>query len=210
MSKSLLFAAALLLFSCHPALAAPPPAGKITEVSGSVVLSHPGENVQSIKLNDVVNSGDVIRTADDGRVKISFIDGTEMVVAKKGFLAIDKYVFDPAKADEGKAKYRVIGAAFDFLGGKMDKGADSDVTIGLNFGSIGVRGTHIIRTMKNNECWIYLEKGKIDVFNKGGKVSLNPGEGTIMRAKTTAPDVPHIWTAKEISWIKGTVAKKGG
>ncbi len=207
MQKFLAFTAALLLLASMPAHAATP-VGKIAEISGSAVLAHKGDNVQSIKADDVVNAGDIIRTGDDGRVKIAFVDGTEMVVAKKGFLAIDKYVFDPAKV-EGSAKYRVIGAAFDYLGGKMDKGADSDVSIGLNFGTIGVRGTHIIRSMKNNECWIYLEKGKIDVFNKGGKVSLKPGEGTIMRAKTTAPDAPHIWTPKEITWIKGTVAHKG-
>ena len=207
MQKFLAFTAALLLLASMSAHAATP-VGKIAEISGSAVLAHKGDNVQSIKADDVVNAGDIIRTGDDGRVKIAFVDGTEMVVAKKGFLAIDKYVFDPAKV-EGSAKYRVIGAAFDYLGGKMDKGADSDVSIGLNFGTIGVRGTHIIRSMKNNECWIYLEKGKIDVFNKGGKVSLKPGEGTIMRAKTTAPDAPHIWTPKEITWIKGTVAHKG-
>ena len=207
MLKSFLIAAALVLLVVQPALAATP-VGKIAEISGSAVLAHKGDNVQSIKAGDAVNAGDIIRTGDDGRVKIAFVDGTEMTVAKKGYLAIDKYVFEPAKV-EGSAKYRVIGAAFDFLGGKMDKGADSDVTIGLNYGSIGVRGTHIIRAMKNNECWIYLEKGKIDVFNKGGKVSLNPGEGTIMRAKTAAPETPHIWTPKEIAWIKGTVAKKG-
>ncbi len=59
--------------------------------------------------------------------------------------------------------------------------------------------------MAKGECWIYLEKGAIDVYNNGGKVTLAPGEGTIMSSKAKAPEAPHVWPKKELKWIRAEV-----
>lgn len=197
---------AAVLFLTTPAQAAEF-AGYVREVSGDVTIDR-GAGAKPLHKGDDIAINDKIMTAKGGRTKIEFADGAELVLAQKGSVKIDQYVYDPKKPHEGKAEMTVLDSAFSFTGGWMDKGGKSDVKMNLNFGTIGIRGTKIMRAMNmdGKECWIYLQSGNVDVYNKGGKVSLKPGEGTIMSGKTKAPAAPHIWPKKEIAWISANVA----
>ncbi len=180
--------------------------GSVEEVAGNVTITHAGEKTPgALKTGAAIDENDVIMTSTGAHVKVAFTDKTELVIADKGSFTIDRYIYDPAKPGGNKAKFSILGAAFYYVGGLMEKSAASNVSIDLDLGSIGIRGTKLMRAMKNGECWIYLEDGKITVSNKGGVVNLTPGEGTIMRAKTQAPQAPRVWTAKEIGWIKEAV-----
>lgn len=202
-----LFLAAVLFFAA-PAQAAEF-AGYVREVSGDVTIDR-GADAKPLHKGDDIAINDKITTAKGGRAKIEFADGAELVLAQNGSVKIDQYVYDPKKPHEGKAEMTVLDSAFSFTGGWMDKGDKSDVKMNLNFGTIGVRGTKILRAMNmtatGKECWIYLQSGHIDVYNKGGRVSLKPGEGTIMSGKGKAPAAPHVWPKKEIEWITANVA----
>lgn len=198
---------AAALLAAGPARAATPvTVGHIAAISGAATHMHKGQPEKPLSVKDAVIEGDVIKTGDDGHVVIDFEDDTEITIASHGAFAVDQYFYDATKPDDSRARYQALGTAFSYVGGKMDKAAKPDVQIGLDFGSIGVRGTKLSRAMKNGECWIYLESGKVDVFNDGGKVSLKPGDGTIMSARGKAPLPPHVWTPKEIAWIKGVTA----
>lgn len=198
-----LFIAAFLFFTTTAQAAEF--AGYVREVSGDATIDR-GAGAKELHKGDDIAINDKIATAKGARVKIEFADGAELVLAQNGKLTIDQYVYDPKHPHDGKAEMTVLDSAFSFTGGWMDKGDKSDVKMNLNFGTIGVRGTKIMRAMNGKECWIYLQSGHIDVYNKGGKVSLNPGEGTIMSAKTKAPAAPHVWPKKEIAWISANVA----
>lgn len=202
-----LFVAAFLFFTTTAQAAEF--AGYVREVSGDVTIDR-GAGARPLHKGDDIAINDTIKTEKGGRAKIEFADGAELVLAQRGSLKIEQYVYDPKKPHDGKAEMTVLDSAFSFTGGWMDKGDKSDVKMNLNFGTIGVRGTKIMRAMNmtatGKECWIYLQSGHIDVYNKGGKVSLNPGEGTIMSGKTTAPAAPHIWPKKEIAWISANIA----
>lgn len=193
----------LLVFHAVPALAAP--VGKVSEVEGAVTLTHDGSTA-ALKDGEGVSEGDTVEAAEKSRVRIDFDDKTELVVVGKGKLTIDAYVYDPKSTAGNKASFSILGAAFSYLGGAMDKGKNPDVNLKLDFGSIGIRGTKIYRAMNNGECWIYVERGKVDVSNKGGAVHLKSGQGTIMKAQDKAPLAAHIWSDKDIAWLKAQVA----
>lgn len=203
--KSFVFCGALvaaLAFSA-PVLAAP--AGHATEVEGTATLVH-GKASSALKKGDLVEEGDVIETVDKSRVKLVFEDQTELVIANKGKLTIDQYVYDPAHPASGKSHLGIAGLAFSYVGGLLDKVKNPDVKLDLDFGSIGIRGTKIYRSMNKGECWIYVERGNIDVSNKAGSVHLKEGEGTILKAQTEAPAAAHIWSAEDIAFLKSQVA----
>lgn len=180
-------------------------AGYARDVTGTATIDR-GAGAKPLHKGDDIAINDQIVTGKDGRIRIEFADGGELVLAQNGKLKVDQYIYDPKKPTEGKAEMTVLDTAFAFTGGWLDKGQKSDVKMNLNFGTIGVRGTKILRAMNHGECWIYLQSGAIDVYNKGGKVTLKPGEGTIMSAKAKAPAAPHVWPKKEIDWIRGAVA----
>lgn len=201
MSSLRLLVLSAILFASSPSLASEF-AGYAREVSGEVTITRDGAT-KTLHRGDDVFTGDTVKTAKDARTRIEFADNSDFTLAQNGTLTIDKYVYDPKNPKEGKAEFTVLDAAFSYASGWMDKGdeEDSDVKMNLNYGSIGIRGTKLMRAMAKGECWIYLDKGAIDVYNKGGKVTLAPGEGTIMSSKAKAPAVPHKWPKKEKKWI---------
>jgi hypothetical protein len=192
-------AAALIVF--HAGIAFAATVGHVTETVGKATLKRAGVSAP-VKKGDGIEQGDILQAEDKSRVKIFFDDKTEFVVAGPGKVTVDTYIYDPTNSRRNKAEFSVLGAAFSYVGGLMDKGKNPDVTLNLDFGSIGIRGTKIYRAMNNKECWIYVERGRIDVKNGVGAVRLKPGQGTIMSSRAKAPADPHIWNAKDRAWIK--------
>ena len=183
--------------------------GQATLVIDNVTVMHNGqEQTSDLKEGDAIYIGDVITTkTDDSYVRIDFADETNITMnGEEGELTIDEYIFDPANLDSSKAKFTMLRSSFEFVGGLIDKGEAENTQIDLDFGSIGVRGTKILRSMKDGECWIYLEDGEIRVFNDGGEVFLKPNDGTRMGSKTVAPTPSKPWGQKNIDWIKSEVA----
>lgn len=183
--------------------------GQATLVLNNVTIKHHGqEQASDLNEGDAIYIGDVITTkTDDSYVRIDFADETHIIMnGTEGELTIDEYIFDPANLESNKAKFTMLRSSFEFIGGLIDKGEAENTQIDLDFGSIGVRGTKILRSMKNGECWIYLEDGEIRVFNDGGEVFLKPNDGTRMGSKTVAPSPSKPWGQQNIDWIKSEVA----
>jgi len=183
------------------------PIGIASNVIKNVNITRAGEQkMLNITKGTEIFVGDTIHTKDDeSYVRIVFIDKTYITMnGKDGELTIDKYIFDPKNSKDDGAQFKILRASFEFVGGLLDKSENDNVRIDLDLGSIGVRGTKILRSMRNNECWIYLEEGNIRVFNDGGSVNLSAGEGTTLTSKTNAPRDVEKWNKKDIDWITNT------
>ena len=180
--------------------------GTVSDLKGSVtVISAGSKQAKPLHSGANIAVNDTISTGTNSHVKIEFSDKTEFIMEEDGKLTIDKFVYDPNRPQEGKGLFTILNAAFYYVSGLMDKGKDSDVTLQLETGAIGIRGTRLMGAVKGHERWIYLKSGKVSVYNAGGAVTLNPGEGTIMKDKQQAPAKPHIWKARELLWIKSQV-----
>jgi len=184
--------------------------GRFNMVQGTVTLIRSSKtkvtNYFEIKQNDPIYAGDHIETGEDGYITLLFIDETELSVGPHGKLTIDEYVYDPSFVVENKSRFNILNAAFSYIGGKMAEYQDSDISIDVNFGSIGIRGTKILRTMRDMECWIFLEEGHITVSNDAGTVELLPGEGTRLSDKAIAPVAPEIWSDEKITLIRNDIS----
>lgn len=181
--------------------------GVVTKAINDVYILR-ADNIEGLqikaRLDDPVYLGDVFFTKNDkSYVQINFIDQTHITMnGEDSSLTIDEYIFNPEINEGNKARFSILKGSFEFVGGLLDKGESENVRLDLDLGSIGVRGTKILRSMKDDECWIYLEEGEIRVFNDGGSVVLKPGDGTRLSAKSIAPRAVEPWTQKEIDWIK--------
>ncbi len=183
--------------------------GKVTLIKNTVTItSHDKTDAEGLKEGQAIHLGDKIVTENETSfVRVDFVDGTHITMnGEDGELTIDEYIFDPANLDMNKAKFSILKGSFEFVGGLLDKGPEENVELQLDFGSIGIRGTKILRTMKDNECWIFLEEGEIRVFNDGGAVTLKPGDGTRMSDTAKAPTEAKPWSQANIDWIKGETA----
>jgi hypothetical protein len=207
----LLTLAAIIATLLHPSVAlAANIVGAVSDVEGTVtVVSAGGKEPHALHRNDGIAVNDTISTGRKSRVNVVFSDQTKLSMEENGTLTIDKFIYDPKQPEEGKGLFTILGGAFTYVSGLMDKGRRPDVTLQLETGALGIRGTQLMGAMrgagKDSERWIYLKSGKISVYNAAGAVTLNPGEGTIMKSKQQAPAKPHIWKARELLWIKSQV-----
>lgn len=186
--------------------------GSVTFAQGNVKIKEGGSKEPAVlKVGHKIEIGDTILTDENGYAKIEFIDETSIALnGAGGSLHIDEYIFDPENKGANKARFDVLRASFVYVSGLLGKAKKPDVEIDLDFGTIGIRGTKILRAMKEgDECWILLEEGKIRVANNAGAVFLGPGDGTRMSSKSVAPKAPKPWGPKNINWIRGEVALPG-
>ncbi len=199
----------MVVFSGTASAETPSAVGIVTSLNGDVRIMHKGEeNTSPLSAGTKISLGDTITTInEDSYVRVDFIDNTHISLSDEDAeLTIDKYVFDPANLDMNTAQFTILRGSFEFVGGLLDKGEQENVQINLDFGSIGIRGTHIHRTMKDHECWIYLEDGEIRVFNGGGSVLLTPGQSTRISSLTSSPVPAEKWNDEQVKWIKEQTA----
>lgn len=200
--------AGVLFFSSSARAAAPQnPVGRVEAVAGVAKVLHKGGKKPSVLLNGAgIFQDDAISTEDGARLHVVFADKTDIEMAGKGRLVVDKYVYDPAHPAQNKADIGIFGAAFSYVGGLIENHRGKpNVHVHLDFGSIGIRGTRFSRTMRHMQCWIYLEQGRITVGNRGGSVNLKPGQGTVMMSRDKPPHL-RVWSPSEIAAIKADAA----
>ena len=204
MRHSLVFLIVLLLST---AARAGEPVGFVREITGHATLRHPDEGgPQDIAKDTPVFGHDILETSGDAHLTLKFADDSTFVLSGKGKFTVDEYVYDPKKPENDKSVFSLMGAAFSYVGGMLDKGPAPNATLKLDFGSIGIRGTKILGALASGSNWIYLETGKITVDNAGGEVILNPGDGTTLDANTAvAPPAPYAFSKEEIAWLQKMV-----
>jgi hypothetical protein len=72
--------------------------GRLTQVEGRVDLMKGGQPPATpVKVNEGVQTGDVLRTKSQSKAQITFIDRTTLAIAPESRVAIEAYMFDPAK-----------------------------------------------------------------------------------------------------------------
>ena len=163
--------------------------------------------VEILKEEDLVYVGDFIKTDTGENITLTFQDESVIQIGgKDGFFRIDEYSFSADKPKENKAEYSFLRSNFKYISGlisKSKKEQETNTILHTEYGSMGIRGTTLYRALRSDgESWVFLEEGKIDVYNQSGNVTLNPGEGTRLFSTKKAPREPEIWTQKQVDWIK--------
>lgn len=178
----------------------------VTMVKGGVFKIVDGAP-SALETGHTINLNDTIFTEDDGEITLTFIDETLLALGNGTDLTIDEYVFDPENVTDNKASFNITRGPFHYISGLIAKKEDPDVTLKLDFGSIGIRGTKIWRDMTLDakgqlQCRIYLEDGRARVSNKKGFTTLGDGDGTRIVGMDNAPTRSKPWGEAKIAEIK--------
>jgi hypothetical protein len=122
------------------------PIGKIVTAKGSVTVEHTqAVGLQAAvaatgeaKVGDPVYRGDVVQTAANGAVGISFTDGTAFNLSSNARMVLNEFVYDP----KGKSNSTLISLSkgtFTFVAGQVAK--TGDMKIDTPVATMGIRGT---------------------------------------------------------------------
>jgi hypothetical protein len=90
----------LVLVLMLPAWASTEVVGHISQVEGKVDLLKGGKlPATPLKLQDQVESGDVLRTKSQSRAQVTFIDNSTVIIFPESRVTIEEYRFDAAKGN---------------------------------------------------------------------------------------------------------------
>jgi hypothetical protein len=124
------------------------PIGKVVTVSGSVTIEHANTvivqaalsagGVGPTKLGDLVYKGDVVQTGADGKVGITFTDGTAFNLSSNARMVLNEFVYDP-NGKSNSTLFSLTKGTFTFIAGKVAK--TGDMKIDTPVATMGIRGT---------------------------------------------------------------------
>ena len=123
--------------------------GKVVTATGSVTIEHAsavvvqanvpaGSGAGRTAIGDPVYKGDVVQTGADGKVGITFTDGTAFNLSSNARMVLNEFVYDP----NGKSNSTLISLSkgtFTFIAGKVAK--TGDMKIDTPVATMGIRGT---------------------------------------------------------------------
>ena len=126
---------------------APKPIGKVVTATGSVTIERanavvvqvnfPGQAGQA-KVGDVVYQGDVVQTGADGRLGITFADGSAFNLSSNARMALSEFVYDP-NGTSNSTLFNLTKGKFTFVAGNIAK--TGDMKVDTPVATMGIRGT---------------------------------------------------------------------
>jgi len=122
------------------------PIGKVVTAAGSVSIEHVSAVVvqasvggqSGAKVGDSVYLGDVVSTGSDGRVGITFSDGTAFDLSPNARMVMNEFIYDP-NSKSNSSLLSLTKGTFTFVAGKIAKSGDMKVNTPV--ATMGIRGT---------------------------------------------------------------------
>ena len=197
LNKPINFIVAVLLIAIGNVYAADNPIGGIIEQSGKAgnIFRLSGEELTANLETDIVSYDEV--ETENGRLKIQFVDETQVSLTEHTYMEIDEYVYDPDPSKSKMAMNFVQGTA-RFATGGLGLVPKENIVIQTPTATIGIRGTDFTTTVDelgrslvillpdaNCDDKIKLEEGcrpsgSITVSNDGGTVILEEAFQAVM------------------------------
>ena len=159
------------------------PIGKVVTATGSVTIEHvnavvvqaniPPSGVGQTKTGDLVYKGDVVQTGADGKVGITFTDGTAFNLSSNARMVLNEFVYDP-NGTSNSTLFSLSKGTFTFIAGKVAK--TGDMKIDTPVATMGIRGTtpHVeISDDGTVRFSTLIEEGKGRVTEKRGHIDEN-------------------------------------
>jgi hypothetical protein len=157
-------------------------------VNAVVVQANLGAGAAQTKVGDAVYQGDVVQTGADGKVGITFTDGSAFNVSSNARMVLNEFVYDP-NSKSNSTLISLTKGTFTFVAGQVAK--TGDMKVDTPVATMGIRGTTPHVEISDNGTVAFstlIEEGK----NKGpGK---RAAAGNQRQAKAAPSSVPPVGT----------------
>ena len=144
----------LVLLACFcllpsSALSANEPVGKVVRLNGVVHLERQGKTWQ-VQVGEDVHLHDLLKTEQDSRAEILFVDESRVRVAPSSDLEITEYLYEPEQKKR-KSTLSLWSGKARFIVNKLADFVQKDFEVQTPSGTAGVRGTDFIVEVKKKE-----------------------------------------------------------
>jgi hypothetical protein len=154
------------------------PIGKVVVATGAVTIERTGAAViqasvnsqaGQAKIGDLLYEGDVVATGADGRVGITFTDGTAFNLSSNARMALSEFVYDP-NGKSNTTLFNLTKGTFTFVAGKV--ATTGGMKIDTPIATMGIRGTTPHIEISDDGTFKFstlIEEGKSKVTRTLGK-----------------------------------------
>jgi hypothetical protein len=133
--------------------------GRLTQVEDWVDILRGGQlPATPVKVDDRVQTGDVLRTKSLSKAQITFIDNFILTIAPESRVGIEAYMFDSTQ-NKRNAVVQLFQGLAHVVVNKVFKSAEPDFVVKTQTAIMGVRGT---------EFGIRLQPNSSDILNFKG------------------------------------------
>jgi hypothetical protein len=161
--------------------------GRLTQVEGRVDILKGGKLPATPgKVNDGVETGDVIRTKSMSKAQVTFIDNSTLTISPESRVGIETYMFDSTQ-NKRNAVVQLFQGLAQVVVSKVFKAAEPDFVVKTKTAIMGVRGTDFgVRIYPNSSDVLnfegLLQVGNIlpdvgQLFRRAFKVAYSFGSG---------------------------------
>jgi VCBS repeat-containing protein len=123
----------------------PVPIGQVETISGLSTVQRSDGTVEELGIGLKIYQNDIISTTADGKVSVTFSDGTIFSLAQSSRMVIDNLVYDP-DGSENASSFSLLTGGFVFIAGQVAKTGDMEVNTPT--ATMGIRGTTVQATIE--------------------------------------------------------------
>ncbi|RYH63014.1 MAG: hypothetical protein EON54_08760 [Alcaligenaceae bacterium] len=133
----------LTVFWMSFAAAAPPFAGHIRTVRGTVAVYHPSGAMEVGAVGTSLQASDLIRTGIGAGLSFVLRDGTTIVIGPSSELDLKAYSYD-LQSSAGALAVRLLKGSMRMITGAIGKSTPEAIRVETQTAVIGIRGTDFI------------------------------------------------------------------
>ncbi len=173
--KNFALAALACLAAFETAVAADEHAGTVI-VSRNQAEAVNAEQVRALQRKDLVLAGDLVRTGQDSRIGMRFVDGSIVSLDQDSQLQIREYSWkDPAGRPDAFV-IRLVSGGFRNLTGAISKSNPNGYRVETPLASLSIRGTYYYAGVPRSQDSLstYVWRGAVEVANELGSITVGP------------------------------------
>ena len=134
--------------------------GEVERIMGDVIASSFYGSKRQLGSNDLIYQGDILKTARDAEVLITFKDGSNFLISENSEVTIDEMLYDRF-SQEGRFIVRLIRGALLIVSGELKHKDQGSMQVRTNLATMGIRGTKaFVQVLPDEEKFVLLEPEK--------------------------------------------------
>ena len=151
--------------------------GSVNELTGVATIKR-GKETISVAKGTNIEENDKVETKN-GKLKITFKDGTTVSVTEHSSLIIDDFVYDPKSAGAGKLGLKAAAGTVRYVSGAVAHNNPNAVKINTPTAAIAVRGTDFIMSVNEVGSSMVILMPACEVEQNANLKGLTCGSGKI-------------------------------
>lgn len=157
-------------------------AGKVEFVAGAVSARSVAGSERQLSKGDVLASGDLVRTGQDGLAQLRFEDGGRIALQPKSEFRIDEYAYPATTKSQERGFFSLLKGGMRTITGQVGRDNRDAYRVTTSVATIGIRGTEYrVAYLDNNSVALWTAEGAVEVCNDTGCSLVVAGEVAVIR-----------------------------